>query len=225
VASMLRHHWAERYTLRLADLRPVEDLASHEEFVALDIADLDAFTAACVDMDTVVHLAADPSPAADFYDSLLQCNLIGGYNGFEAARRAACRRLVFASSINAVLGYGGTETPTAWDAPIYPQNVYGASKCWGEALARVYADQHGLSCLCVRLTSPSFDPAADHDPQQSVCTISARDTAQVFGRCVEAAEDLAFGIVHGVSHHQVGWLRVSESDPRIGYEPQDGTAL
>ena len=129
---------------------------------------------------------ADPNPGADFYESLLQRNLIGGFNGFEAARRAGCRRLVFASSINAVLGYGDASQPTTWEAPAFPQNVYGATKVWGEALARVYSDPHGLSCLCVRLTSPSFDQAGDWDPEQPMARISPRDTAQVFGRCVDA---------------------------------------
>ena len=106
VASILRQHWGTRYRLRLADVRPVVDLDRHEEYVELDITDLGSFTVACEGIDTILHLAADPSPQADFYQSLLSLNIIGGYNGFEAARRAGCRRLVFASSINALLGYG-----------------------------------------------------------------------------------------------------------------------
>ncbi|MEC9378558.1 MAG: NAD(P)-dependent oxidoreductase, partial [Candidatus Latescibacterota bacterium] len=47
VASILRQHWGDRYEIRLADIRPVDDLASHETFVELDITDLDAFTGAC----------------------------------------------------------------------------------------------------------------------------------------------------------------------------------
>ncbi len=85
--------------MRLADVRPVADLAPHEEYIEPDITDLEAFTAACEGIDTVLHLAADPSPKADFYQSLLSLNIIGGYNGFEAARRAGSQRIVFASSI------------------------------------------------------------------------------------------------------------------------------
>lgn len=225
VGGILRQHWGDRYELRLTDVRHVEHLAAHETFQRLDIVDLDAFTEACRGADTVVHLAADPSPSADFYESLLQRNLIGGFNGFEAARRAGCRRLVFASSINAVLGYGETAQPTTWDASAFPQNVYGATKVWGEALARVYSDLHGLSCLCVRLTSPSFDQGGDWDPAQPMGRISPRDTAQVFGRCVDAPDEVRFAIVHGVSRHRSGWFQVSASDPRIGFEPEDGTAF
>ena len=123
VASILRQHWGDRYRLRLADVRPVADLGQHEEYVELDITDLEAFSAACEGIDTVLHLAADPSPHADFYQSLLSLNIIGGYNGFEAARRASCRRLVFASSINAVLGYGREDRPATWEVPIYPECI------------------------------------------------------------------------------------------------------
>ena len=200
VASILRQHWGDRYRLRLADVRPVEDLDLHEEYVELDITDLEAFTTACEGIDTVLHLAADPSPQADFYQSLLSLNIIGGYNGFEAARRAGCQRIVFASSINAVLGYQGTEA-VSWDVPVFPQNVYGATKCFGEALGRVCADQHGLSCISVRLGSPRFDQGGDWDPEEPSHRISPRDTAQLFARCVDV-EEVEVAIVPGISRHK-----------------------
>jgi NAD+ dependent glucose-6-phosphate dehydrogenase len=60
----------DRTTLRDA-------LGPHEEVVEFDCADYDAFLAACKGVHTVIHLAADPSPSADFYGSLLQRNIIG----------------------------------------------------------------------------------------------------------------------------------------------------
>ena len=41
---------------------------------------------------------------------------------------------------------GRTDRRPVGEVPIYPQNVYGATKCWGEALARVYGQDHALSC-------------------------------------------------------------------------------
>ena len=224
VASILRQHWGDRYRLRLADVRLVEDLALHEEYVELDITDLEAFTAACEGIHTVLHLAADPSPQADFYQSLLSLNIIGGYNGFEAARRAGCRRLVFASSINAVLGYGKEGRKASWEVPVYPQNVYGATKCWGEALARAYGHEHALSCICVRLHSPTFDQS-NFAEDATDGGISPRDASNLFAACIDADEEVGFAIIHGASHHKDNWFLVSSSDPRLAYEPQDGTAF
>ena len=44
---------------------------------------------ACEQIDTVVHLAADPSPEADFHDSLLENNFQGTYNVLEPPRMPA----------------------------------------------------------------------------------------------------------------------------------------
>ena len=223
VGGILRQHWGDRYALRLADIQPISDLAGHEEFVALDIRDLEAFTEACRDVDVVVHLAADRSPSADFYETLIDLNLIGCYNGFEAARRSGCRRVVFASSINAVLGYRGDQA-VSWDVPVFPQNVYGATKCFGEALGRVYADQHDLSCISVRLGSPRFDQSGDWNPEKPSHEISPRDTAQLFACCVDV-EDLEWAVVPGISRHKKGWQDVEDACRVLGYQPQDGTAF
>lgn len=221
VAGMLREHWGATYRLRLADLNPVDDLAAHEEFVRMDITDLDAFRAACEGVHTVVHLAADRSPRADFYKTLLDLNIIGAYNAFHAAHLCGCARVVFASSVNAVLGYRDG-VPIEWDVPVFPTNVYGATKCWGEALARVYATTYGLSCICVRLGSPRWDDDGEYDADKPNMLISPRDTAQLFQKCVEADAD--FAIVHGVSAHKKSHLGIVQTREVLGYDPRDGTA-
>jgi NAD+ dependent glucose-6-phosphate dehydrogenase len=222
VAGMLRQHWGDRYALRLADINPVENLKDHETYFKLDITRLEAFRAACEGMHTVVHLAADRSPSADFYKTLLDLNIIGTYNAFHAAHESGCKRIIFASSVNAILGYKG-DRAVEWDVPIFPTNVYGATKCWGEALGRVYSETHGLSTLCVRLGSPRFDAGETYDPDKPSILISPRDTAQLFQRCIEV-ENTPFAIVHGVSDNKVSWMELDQTRRILGYTPQDGTA-
>lgn len=222
VGGHLREHWGDRYELRLADVKPVEDLAAHEEFVQMDITQYDAFLVACQGMDAVVHLAADPSMEADFYKTLLPLNIIGCYNGFEAARAAGCRRIVFASSINAILGHD-QEEPVPWQAPVYPVNVYGATKCFGEALGRVYAHQHGLSCIMVRIGAAAWKQAPDQTPPRREAGITPHDQAQLFSRCLEAPDEVDFKIVHGTSDHTRQWMDL-EVSRELGYEPEGGTA-
>lgn len=133
-------------------------LRPHETFVYLETGDFQAFLAACQGVDTVVHLAADPRPSGDFHTSLLPSNVVGVYNAFEAAHQAGCKRLVFASSVHAVLGYnidwdsGGTGEATDNLKAPNPQNTYGATKAWGEALCRKYSNADGLSCIALRVS-------------------------------------------------------------------------
>src|SRR6476660_3728935 len=106
IGRAFREHTSERYQLRLAD-RNMDRLGEphgHEVF-ALDAADPSACQAACVGMDVVIHLAADPSPAADFYSSLLDNNIKATYNIFQAAKDQGCRRVIYASSIRVLEGY------------------------------------------------------------------------------------------------------------------------
>ncbi len=222
VGGILRSHWAGRYRLRLADIRPVEDLVPHEEYTAFDMTSLDDCVRVCRGIHTVVHLAADPS-SEDFYGSLLPLNIIGPYNMLEAAVEAGCRRFIFTSSIYAVRGHG-PDPPVTPGMPVHPEGLYGASKCWGEALTRAYADRHGLSCIVVRLGNPRFDQGGDWDPEEPSYMVSSRDTAQLFARCVDQ-EDVDFAIVHGSSRHRRMWLDIESSHRLLDYEPQDGTAF
>lgn len=224
VGGHLREFWGDRYQLRLSDIKPMDNLATHEEYVEMDITNYDAFLAACQGMDALVHLAADPSMDAEFYETLLPLNIIGCYNGFEAARQAGCKRIVFASSINAILGYGEGEDPVPWDAPIYPINVYGATKCFGEALGRVYAHRYGLSCIMVRIGGAAWKQASDLDPVRAEAGITGRDQAQLFAKSLEAPAAVDFKIVHGTSNHTRQQMDL-EISRELGYEPEDGTAL
>ena len=223
VGTNLRRHWQDRYELILSDIRPVHDIAAHETFIHVDITDLEELAKACEGVDALVHLAADPSPAALFDKTLLPLNVIGAYNGFEAARIAGCGRIIFASSVNAILGHQDGP-PVDWDVPVRPQNVYGATKCWGEALGRVYSEQHGLCCICVRLGAVAYEPDKPCDPDENNIGISPRDQAQFLGRCIEV-QDLNFAIVHGVSRHRHCWMSLDSTCKVLDYEPQDGTAI
>lgn len=63
-------------------------------FFLADMADIDAVTHAFEGMDVVVHLAADPRPDAS-WDQLLESNIVGARNAFEAAVRAGVKRVIY----------------------------------------------------------------------------------------------------------------------------------
>ena len=142
--------------------------------VVADIGDLDALVAACAGIDAIVHLAAT-SAVDSVWEAVLESNLIGTYNVFEAARRAGVPRVVFASSNHAIGTYELQAAPAldldddrVYDhtAEIRPDSLYGVSKVYGEALGRHYVDQHGLSVVCLRIGG-TRDPTTHPTPTSS----------------------------------------------------------
>ena len=204
-----------------------------------DVTDLDALERALAGTDAVVHLAATADVRAG-WDEVHMANVIGAYNAFEAARRAGVSRVVFASS-NHVTGM------TRWDDdrfadpahpievttldPIRPDSLYGASKAWGEALGRQYAELHGLSVVCLRI---GWVPEEDEPPSSTAMRweppkvarralgmwLSHRDCASL----IEAAllADVRFAIVNGVGDNRGRWLSLDEGRRLLGWEPLDG---
>lgn len=220
IGSFLSRHLAERYDLILTDVRVPEETYGGR-FVAADIADLDAVRALCQGVDTVVHLAADSSFSAG-WESLLPRNVIGVQHVFQAAQEAGCRRVIFASSIHAVAGYP-PETQVHTDMDVRPLNLYGATKAWGEVLARFYADQRGISMICLRfgwvLGRERLTPQIEQRHLDIVLTYD--DLVRLVCASIAAPDSLRFGIFHGVSDNR--WKRLDISDARamLGYAPED----
>lgn len=79
-------------------------------------------------------------------DPILQANIVGTYNLYEAARKQGVRRVVFASS-NHVTGFYRQDEVLTPSSPMRPDGLYGVSKAFGENLARFYFDRSaGTAC-------------------------------------------------------------------------------
>ena len=189
------------------------------EIVRLDIADADACHAACSGIDTVVHLAADPSPEADWESSLLPNNVRGVVNVFTAAHEAGCRRVVFASSVHAIAGHP-EDVPLPDDATLRPINLYGASKVFGEAVASTFAAQ-GLSGIAIRIGA--YDAPWLYEgvgPREAAAYVSARDLNQLLALSIEA-EGVEYAVVAGVSDNHPNRFDLRLTRKLLGYAPQD----
>jgi uronate dehydrogenase len=223
----------DRYQFRLADRVPIAVELGQEgraqegreyEAIHLEIADLDACQRACEQIDTVVHLAADANPAAQFYDSLLDNNIKGTYNIFRAAQDQGCRRVVFASSAWVMGGYPRDVQLTP-EAPLRPINLYGVSKCFGEVVAAYFAQAEDLSSIVVRIGAYD-DGSADNwlraapNVRELAAYVSARDLHQLLVRCIEAP-NIKFAIVHGLSENHFKRLDLSSTREILDYAPQD----
>jgi uronate dehydrogenase len=220
IATFFRQSYADQYEFILTDQREPQDTGDFP-FTPADLSDFDAIRTLCEGVDTIVHLGADPRMDAP-WESLLPSNVIGLYNVFEAARLAGCRRVVFASSINAVWGYPA-DLQLRTDAPVNPANLYGATKCWGEAVARVYANAHNLSGLCLRFgaVQPRDSEIITSGHEWLDIVLTLEDCVRLIAAALDAPDDLKFGIFNGISNNRYKRMDLSDTRALLGYEPQD----
>ena len=151
-------------------------------------------------------------------------------NFFEAAKVQGARRVVFASSHQAMRLYEDQEPyalvlagglrppdfePIRVDMPFRPSGFYGASKAFGEILGRVYADHYGLSVLCIRIVQVNRENRP-HSPRW----FSHDDVEQMVRCCIEA-KDIKFGVYYGVSGNSHAVWDLSNSRRDLGYRPKD----
>ena len=225
IGSSFRRSAGERYAFRLAEIpgKEITEPAGHET-IALQVADLAACRAACEGMDVVIHLAADPSPRADFYESLLDNNIKGTYNIFRAAKDAGCRRVIFASSVHAIEGYPRDRQLTP-DDPVRPRNMYGVSKCFGEAVAHAFAVSEGLPSVCLRIGAYEGGPRRERGNSTYLSMFtSQRDLNSLILRSIEEPlPDPADGavVVHATSDNRFKRLDLTKSRQVLGYAAQD----
>lgn len=204
------------YRLHLADLK-----ASGARGVALDITDPAACRRACGGIDTVVHLAADPSPQAAFED-LLPVNIRGTYNVFRAACDTGVRRVVFASSAQAVEGYP-LDVQVRTNMPVRPANLYGVSKAFGEAAGAYFSYREGLQAVAVRIGAFAYpDKWRPANARDFSAWASPADVCALLHRCIEAdLGDEPFAIAHGISNNRYKRLDLSDTRSRLSYQPRD----
>lgn len=199
--------------LRLSDIADLGEADTGEEIMPADVTDLASMERICEGVDGVVHLGG--MAVENDWEVILNSNLIGCYNLFEAARRQGVERVVFASSNHAVGFYRRDET-IDHRVPVKPDSRYGVSKAFGEALGSLYADKYGLRVFCIRIGNVADKPA---DKRRLSIWISPRDITQLVRIGLEHPE-IRYEIVYGVSDNARSWYDNANAH-RLGYRPED----
>jgi hypothetical protein len=223
IGSYFATHAKDKYDLRLMikgdeARRDIDAILQCGDVVTADVGRLEEMKRVCAGIDTVVHLAANPNAT---WDSLLNVNITGAYNTFVGAKACGCRRVVYASSIHAVSGYPADYQVRTSD-PVNPGDLYGVSKCFGEALARYMAEHEGLSTICLRIGARQPIEAARGAGGIGMLDawVSHRDLHQLIEKSIDVAE-LKFGIFHGLSDNRFKRLDITDARELLGYAPQD----
>lgn len=210
----------DRYTFVLTDrVEPDFAVEAPHRFIRLDLADSAATGDALEGIDVIVHLAGIPHATATF-DELLPNNILATTYLFEAAVAAGCKRLVFASSAQTIEGYSVDRQITP-GMQVMPANLYGVSKCYGEALCGYYAAKRGLSTIALRIGAFEFPDRHELTNARDLSAwLSPRDAVHLLQRSVEV-EGVQHLIAHGISDNRFKRLDLSETKRVLGYEPQD----
>jgi nucleoside-diphosphate-sugar epimerase len=193
-----------------------------DRFCLGHLEDEETVQRAVAGMDVVIHMAADADGLSG-WETIMPSNVVGTYHVLETSRQAGVERDTEPYQALFEARYGdvhGAILPVTHRDPPRPPNLYAASKVWGEALAHVYAQQHGMSCLCLRI---GWVVADDVPPNQVAITqwCSKRDIVQLVERCVDAPQDLRFDIFYGISDNPYRWVDLEHARAVLGYVPQD----
>lgn len=202
-------------TLRISDRADLGPANAGEEVVICDLADKTAVHHLVDGVDAVVHFGG--ISLEDRFEPILQSNIVGVFNIYEAVRKHGVKRVVFASS-NHVTGFYKQSDKIDTDAPMRPDGLYAVSKCFGENLSRFYFDRYGIETVCLRIGS-SFPVVKD---RRMLATYLSYDDLVELVRCALFAPKVDHTIIFGSSDNSVTWWDNAKA-AHIGFKPRDAS--
>ncbi len=220
VGQRLRPGLEADHDLRLGDLHiPDND----PRWVRLDVTRPAEVSAAMQGVEAVIHLAVASGHEGEYEEDAFNqlrfnVNVKGTWNVLEAARRASVQRFIFTSSLMVVWGHDPPQ-PVASDAPPRPVGTYALTKQLGEVMCRHYAEQFGLSIVCLRIPKP-IDLA---DPTWRRRRIRPQwlafpDLIQAYGRAL-TVPGIGCEIVTVVGESTRRRWDLSRAEKLLGYRP------
>ncbi|MFX1765145.1 NAD(P)-dependent oxidoreductase [Paraburkholderia sp. A1RI-2L] len=203
-----------------AGSKPLEPLVPGEDVMHGDLRDPAVVDRLLEGVDVLIHMAGTsverPLP------EIIENNLRGLVEVYEGARRHGTRRILFASS-NHAIGMYPVEDKLTLDCAFRPDGFYGLSKAWGESLARLYWDKHGIETVNVRIGSCLPKPT---EFRHLSTWFGHDDLFHLVDRVINV-ESIGFALVWGVSNNTRSYwvqhgMQSGERDDaeRLGYQPK-----
>jgi uronate dehydrogenase len=201
--------------LRVSDIADLGEPGAGEELLRVALQDRAAVDALLEGVEAVVHLGGISTEHP--FDAILQANIVGTYNLYEAARRRGTRRIVFASS-NHVTGFYRQDEVIGPDAPMRPDGYYGLSKAFGENLAQFYWDRWGIETVSLRIGS-SFPEPKD---RRMLATWMSYDDLERLVVAALTAPVVRHTVIYGLSDNTTRWWDNTRA-AHLGFRPQDSS--
>ncbi|MEO8056872.1 MAG: NAD(P)-dependent oxidoreductase [Burkholderiales bacterium] len=201
--------------LRVSDLAAMAPADAGEEVEVAALQDAAAVHELLRGVQTVVHLGGVSVEGP--FEPILQANIVGTYNLYEAARKHGVKRIVFASS-NHVTGFYRQDEVIDARAPMRPDGHYGLSKAFGENLAQFYFDRYGIETVSLRIGS-SFPEPVD---RRMLATWMSYDDLERLVVAALGAPVVGHSVIYGMSDNATTWWDNTPAR-HIGYRPQDSS--
>lgn len=201
--------------LRVSDITDLGDAQDGEEVVQCDLGDKDAVMRLVEGCDCIIHLGGQSLETR--FETILNANIVGVYNIYEAARKQGVKRVLFASSSH-VTGFHSRETLLDAQSPFRPDSMYGVSKGFGELLARYYYDKFGIESAVVRLGYCFPKPV---NKRTMAIWMSFNDFTSMVKQ-IFSIPRVAYTIIYGVSNNQEKWWD-NHLSSFIGWQPEDSS--
>jgi uronate dehydrogenase len=202
--------------VRLSDMVDFGPAREGEEVVLCDLANRDDVFKMCEGVDAILHFGGVSTEVE--FEPIMNGNILGMVNLYEAVHKLGIRRVVFASS-NHTMGMYPTTTRVDASMPTRADGYYGLSKVWGENLSRFYWDRFGIETVCLRIGYCFPEPTT----HRQMCTwLALDDLVQLLRRSLVTPR-VGHTIAFGVSDNPGKWWDDRLSN-HLGYAPQESSA-
>ena len=219
IAKHFVKNFSHKYIITVADIKT--DNNSFSEDVKIEEADLMDYSVClklCKEIDIVIHLAGIVDPISES-DEILDINIKTTQNIFKAAVKAKCKKLIFASSAQTIESYP-TDIQVHKNMFVKPKNIYGVSKCFGEALAAYHAYNNGISAINLRIGAYEFPVDFTEMNARDLSTfLHPDDFNQLLIGCIEA-ENIQYEIFNAISNNRYKRLDITNAKTKVGYQPK-----
>ena len=237
LGAALAEELAPHFTLRLTDVKPVEELMNvtpqgpgaplpvppqpPHEWRVVDVRDAAQVHAACEGMDAIVNVSVVRHDPADAF----RVNAVGAFHVMEAALAHGIQRVVHTGPFMlGQRGGGGYDWDNFLVDDIPPRPgiwwVYLPSKLLGQEICRIYAEHYGL---CVpTLTFAQFVNPQVLPKRISTLSVSWMDAANAI-RCALEIDGLPspYEYMHIGADTPLGVFPNEKAKRLLGWQPQD----
>lgn len=212
------HKHATEYDITAADIQTSHiNFPENVRVIEADLSNYKICKELTEGMDVVIHLAGIIDETEN--DDALDINSLLIKNVFKATAENKCGRLIFASSAQTI-EHHPNDLQIHKNRPVRPHNLYGVAKCFGEALASYYADQYGISAICLRIGAYEFtEDHTEMNTRDLSAYLHPDDCNQLLVGSIET-KGLHYEILNAISNNRYKRLDISETIEKVGYHPK-----